>query len=73
MSPQIHKASQHRMWLDDPITRDLLSYLNKQVKDKTARVFQTRRSDPFKLSDTVVDLELATTLKSVIETGKFLN
>lgn len=61
------------MWLDDPVTQALIFHLNKQIKDKTGAVFSARRSAPQTLPDSVAELELATTLRDTINTGKFLN
>lgn len=63
----------HQMWLDDPITVELLNHLTREVKTKTQLIFDSRRTNPSSLPDSVAALELATALKSTIETGKFLN
>lgn len=73
-SPQeIPKAAQFRMWLEDPITQELITDLERQVKSKVSQTFSIRRTNPALLTDAIAELELATALKSKIETGKFMS
>ena len=73
-SPQeIPKATQFRMWLEDPVTQELLLDLERQIKAKVSQTFSIRRTNPALLTDAIAELELATALKSKIETGKFMS
>lgn len=73
-SPQeIPKAAQFRMWLEDPVTQELLLDLERQIKSKVSQTFSIRRTNPALLTDAIAELELATALKSKIETGKFMS
>ncbi len=72
-SPILNLASQHQMWLDDPVTQALRNHLSNLVKNKTEQVIGIRITNPSQLPDYVADLALAIAMKSTIETGKFLN
>lgn len=59
------------MWLDDPVTLALTAYLDKEIKLKTAAIFNTRRSNPTQLPEAVIELELASRLLETINKGEF--
>lgn len=65
--------TQHRMWLDDPVTESLINHFDNLIKRLTQQVFSIRRTNPSQLSDLVAELELATALRETVTSGKFLN
>lgn len=62
-----------KMWLDDPVTIELLAYLENQIRSKLSLAISTRRVNPSQLPDVIAELELATALKSTVVNGKFLS
>lgn len=65
--------TQHRMWLDDPVTESLINHCDNHIKRLTQQVFSIRRTNPSLLPDLVAELELATAMRENITTGKFIN